>query len=82
MGNVLISLDDEAEKLLRKLAENRYANTKGSLSYTVKDALVDLDLKEKEEKRLQAVQNLIKIMDKGLISGYKMYKNRNEIYDD
>lgn len=39
-------------------------------------------LSKKEQERQKAIKELIKTMKKGWNFEYKMYKNRNEIYDD
>ena len=77
MGNVMISLDEDHEELLRKLAREKYGGKKGSLSEVVKEALE----KMKEKSRKQQVDGLILLLKKGLKGKYKMYKQRSEIYD-
>ena len=77
MGNVMIALDAGHEALLRKLAQEKYGGKKGSLSGVVKDALDNLTPdKEIIKKRL------IRRLTEGIDFEYKMYQNRNEIYDD
>jgi protein-tyrosine phosphatase len=79
MGNVLISLDDEHEKLLRNLSQKEHQGKKGSISLVVTDAL---DQYAKEKERLEKVHKLMSRLRKGGLAGdYKMYKKRSEIYD-
>lgn len=78
MTNVLISLDEEHEALLRKLAQEKYASKKGSLSKVVSEALDELELKK---KRKRAKSHFIQEMEKGYNIGFKGYKKRSEIYD-
>ena len=73
----MISLDDETESLLRKLAQEKYEGKKGALSEIVKEALG----KMKETDRQKELEEFKKMLKKGLKFEYKMYKNRNEIYD-
>jgi len=77
MGNVMISLDDEDEELLRKLAQEKYSGKKGSLSEIVQEALHKLKGRDREKE----TDEFIEMLRKGLKFKYKMYKSRNEIYD-
>ncbi|MBI5223604.1 hypothetical protein HY990_04225 [Candidatus Micrarchaeota archaeon] len=76
MGTIMISLDEEDEKLLRNLAQERYGGKKGSLSKVVKEALDKL----KSDNDLVKERLKSRILD-GLTFEYKMYQNRSEIYD-
>ena len=78
MGNMMIALDEEYEELLRRLAQEKYGGKKGSLTEVVQDALD----KMKEDDREKSIEELTKRLKIGLSFKYKMYKNRNEIYDD
>ena len=83
MGNVLISLDEEHEKLLRKLSQSEHDGKKGSLSAVVGEALeklfhAKLAEKNKENDFDLFIDNLKK---GGLKTKYKMYSKRSEIYD-
>ena len=78
MGNMMIGLDEEYEELLRRLAQEKYGGKKGSLTEVVQDALD----KMKEDDREKSIEELTKRLKTGLSFKYKMYKNRNEIYDD
>ena len=78
MGNVLVSLDDEHERLLRQLAQEKYGSKKGSVSTVVEQALD----KFKTEDREKAVkERLKKRLKQGIDFQYKMYQKRSEIYD-
>ena len=78
MGNMMIALDEEYEELLRRLAQEKYGGKKGSLTEVVQDALD----KMKEDDRKKSIEELTKRLKTGLSFKYKMYKNRNEIYDE
>lgn len=80
MGNVLISLDEKHEKILRDLAQEKYQGKKGSISLVVSEAL-DNAKKDDDMVEFEAMINRLKKGD-GLAKGYKMYKKRSEIYDD
>ena len=79
MGNVLISLDEEHEKLLRDLAQEKYQGKKGSISMVVSNAL---DNAKKDDDMVEFEKHIERLKKKGIASGYKMYKKRSEIYDD
>ncbi|MFH1306050.1 MAG: hypothetical protein ABIH83_00130 [Candidatus Micrarchaeota archaeon] len=82
MGNVMIALDDEAEKLLRSLSLEKYGGKKGSIRLTVKEALLLLKKEKRKEKSMGRFRRFIeRRRKKGIASGYKMYKSRSEIYD-
>ena len=73
----MISLDEEYEALLRRLAQEKYGGKKGSLSEIVQEALD----KMKEEDREKEIEEFGKMLRKGLRFKYKMYEKRSEIYD-
>ncbi len=83
MGDVLISLDDKTEKMLRKLAKERYGGKKGSLSEAVTGAIVD-SYENSVKKRREAVAELVRIMKKGIDLGLKgdekPYERRSDLY--
>lgn len=76
MGNVMVVLDEEHERRLRRMAQQKYGGKKGSLSKVVWEALDEMD--EKGKTALEEFQELVKNA-KGF--KYTMYKNRSEIYD-
>ena len=78
MGNVLISLDNEHEKLLRNLAQDKYQGKKGSISLIVSEAL---DNMKKDDDMVEFERHIERLKKKGIARGYKMYKKRSEIYD-
>lgn len=80
MGNVLVSLDEEHDKLLRRLAARR-GGRKGDLSNVVAEGLDELarsDAKEASREQLFALMR--KGFDLGL-KGKKVYESRDELYD-
>ena len=80
MGNVLISLDEDYEALLRRFARERHGARKGAISATVEEALSALSFKEDKEK---ARKLMFEEMDRGVHLGLKgkIYNKRDDIYD-
>lgn len=78
MGNVMLSIDEETEKLLRRLAHVRYGGKKGAISKVVSEALQKYDGDDENEKLRK---RFFARMQKGLSFEYKMYGHRSEIYD-
>lgn len=81
MGNVLISLSEGDEKLLRQLAEDKHQGKKGAISAVVAEAVQKL---AQEDKYWQAVEHQRKVMARGYNLGLgtrKAYENRDELYD-
>jgi len=79
MGNVIIALNEEDEKLMRSLAKRKFGGKKGSLSKVVSEALHKYSEEDEWEKERR---KFIDVLGKGVnLGGYKMYKNRSEIYD-
>jgi len=76
MGNVMVVFDEEHERRLRRLAKVRYGSKKGSLSRVVWEAIDQM-----EEKGRTALEELEELMRNAKPIKYRMYKNRNEIYD-
>ncbi len=81
MGNVMISLGDDKEMLLRNLAQEMYGGKKGAISAVVLHALEEVAVKN---KRMRAARHQIALMKTGFNLGLKnkkVYNTRNEIYD-
>lgn len=78
MGVITISMDNRSEKLLRDMAKAKYGNRKDAISKTIVEAL-----QEKENKRLEAIQQLNYFMENPLHvgKGKKLPKTRAELYD-
>ncbi len=77
----MISLKEDKEVLLRRLAQERHGGRKGSISAIVEEALNELALRD---KKMRAIQHQIALMKKGFDMGLgnrKAYKERSEIYD-
>ncbi|HLC71171.1 MAG TPA: ribbon-helix-helix domain-containing protein [Candidatus Nanoarchaeia archaeon] len=82
MGNIMISVDDEKEKEIRKYAQEVYGGKKGSLSEFISQAVTNYILSiKKEYERKAAHKRLIERMKKGLDIGYTGYKTRSELYE-
>lgn len=77
MGNVMVSLDQNYEGLLRNMAQEKYNGKKGALSKVVEEALDSL----KESVSQKDKDEFIAFLRKGFKFKYKMYKSRDEIYD-
>ena len=85
MGNLYISLDEEHEKLLRKLAQEKYEGKKGSISKIISEALDDLYHEQKHKnRRKESINQLMELSNKGLNlgvkKGKKIYEDRGELY--
>lgn len=81
MGTVMISLEENMEKLLRNLAQEMYGGKKGAISAVVEHALEEIAVKN---KRLRAARHQIALMKTGFNLGLKdkkIYSKRSEIYD-
>ncbi len=82
MGNVLVSLDGEDEKLLRRLALERYGGRRGAIREIVAEGI--REVASKDERRA-AVRRLLSSMKEGFNLGLKgdqkPYRTRDELYD-
>ncbi|MFH0927025.1 MAG: hypothetical protein V1822_00415 [Candidatus Micrarchaeota archaeon] len=76
MGNVMVVLDDEHERKLRRMAQQKYGSKKGSLSKVVWEALDEMEAKGKT-----ATEELEEMFNTAKPVRYKMYKNRSELYE-
>lgn len=79
MGTVLVSLDEEHEAFLRRIAQEK-GGKKGVISEVVQEALNELKQKDKKER---ARKQFLQTIEKGINLGFKgkVYENRDEIYD-
>lgn len=77
MGNVMISLDDEHEALLRKLAQEKHGGKKGSLSSVVSEALEEA--KETGDEIFR--KEFVDFLRTGIKGKYRMYRSRDELYE-
>ncbi len=80
MANILISIDDNTEKKLRRLAHKKFGGKKGSLSRAVTE-VVNRYSDDDDGERRKGLQEFMKTLHRGIHFEYTMYKNRNEIYD-
>ena len=77
MGIITISVNDEDEANIRKLAESRYGHKKGAISKVIAEAVHhDLIQSDDTKKRKHALE----LLEKGLHLGGKMF-NRDDLYD-
>lgn len=60
MKQVVLSLKEESEERLRRLAQEAYAGRKGSLSKTVEDALLAFEKLTKQQKALNRWMEIAK----------------------
>ncbi len=79
MSDVLISLDDEEEKMLRELSQKIYKGKKGGLSRVVAEALNLFYSTNIGHKA--TLDRLVKTMERGYNLGYKKYEKRGELYE-
>lgn len=81
VGHVMISLDEEHEVLLRRLAKERHGGGKGSISAIVEEGVDEL---AKQEKRERLLKRVVARMKKGFPMGFgnrKIYEYRDELYE-
>ncbi|MBI3588203.1 hypothetical protein HY995_03725 [Candidatus Micrarchaeota archaeon] len=81
MGNVMVSLDERHELLLRTMAREVNGGKKGSLSKVIEAGIDEL---AKRGKRIRAAKSQIAMMKKGFNLGLgdrKIYETRGELYD-
>lgn len=80
MGNVYISLDDEHEAFLRRLAQEKYESKKGAISEVIQNAL---DMLRENEKKEIAKKQFRETIEKGINLGFKgkVYISRDELYE-
>lgn len=76
MKHVLVSLDEETVKKLRKLAKEGKGMKKGAISTTVKEGI---DLVEKERKRQKAWKRLKELFNEDYKWGVREF-NREDAY--
>ena len=78
MGTITVNIDDEAEKVLRKLVEEQ-GRKKGDMGKIISDAII----RSNEKKRNKEIAERQKMLSaKGLYKLPKNWKfNRDEIYD-
>ena len=78
---MLLSLNDEDEALLRRLAREKYHSKKGALSGVVSEAVHELAGKD---RRINSARRLIEKMRRGFDLGLgskRVYESRGELYD-
>ncbi len=78
MGVLTISMKDEDEEKLRKLAERKYGKMKGAIARTIVEA-VENRLSQDEEEKLR--KHALEILEKGIHMGKKLWKTRDDLYD-
>jgi hypothetical protein len=83
-----ISLDDEHEKKLRKIAERDFGGSKGAIRDALEAAIDRLDQALRDEsERQKRIKKFRALMDKGFtgfsmnLKGKKLWENRGELYD-
>ncbi len=77
MKQVVLSLQDDSEKRLRRLAHELKGGKKGALSKTVEESLI---LLEKEMKRRAAFKRLMEIANENRVLGIGKF-SRDDIYE-
>ncbi|HLD05477.1 MAG TPA: hypothetical protein VJG90_07185 [Candidatus Nanoarchaeia archaeon] len=79
MGVLTISLKDEDEAKLRKLAKEKYGKMKGAIAKTIAEAVERNLSKNEEEKLRKHALEILEKMPRHL--GKKLYKTRDDLYD-
>ena len=74
MGVVTISVNDEVEEKLRKLAMARFSKRKGYLSMAISEALKEWADKERNKK----ISDGLKLLEEGIEMGGIVNKKRGE----
>lgn len=79
MGVVTISLSQAGEKLLRKLAAEKYPGQKGAMAKVVEEGLIEVADKKTQEA---AKKRFFEIAKKGFnLGGGPYWKDRSELYE-
>ena len=76
MGVITISLNDEIEKVLRRLAIARFTKRKGYLAMAISEALQDWALKSEEK----SIEEASKLLEEGIDMGGLISKKREELH--
>ena len=75
-----MSLDDDSEKKLRKLAKERYNNRKGSMAKIVAEGIRKIE-STNDPAISESTRQMLALMDKGFRLGRRLYKDRSELYE-
>jgi len=78
MGVITISLNDQTEKELRKLAKAKYSMKKGAMAKVITEALEKWK-KQKEDEII--IKESLELLKKGFDMGKITYKNRAELHE-
>ena len=76
MGVITISINDESEAMLRKIAKAKFSKKKGHLSMAITEAIKEWSSKKDEEEIEKALELLYKGKDMGGI----ISKKRGDLY--
>jgi hypothetical protein len=85
MGVNTISLDNETEKKLRKLAREKYGDKKGAMSMVIKNSLELVGENKEEAIKRTSSERLLYYMEKGIARGkekFNLKQFREEIYNE
>lgn len=74
MGIITVSIDDEIENKLRKLALAKFGKMKGSLSNLIEEAVEDLSQRESQELIIKGIE----LLEKGVNMGGMISKKRED----
>ena len=74
MGVITISINDEIENKLRKLALFKFGKTKGSLSNLIEEAVENLSERESQELVIKGLE----LLEKGVNMGGMISKKRED----
>ena len=76
MGTMTINVEDETEKLFRKLAGAKYGKRKGAIGEAVTEAM-QIWLKSESDNVAKAIE----LLEKGHNGGGLLYKSRDELHE-
>ena len=80
MSIITLSLKDEVEKELRRLAAQKYGKSKGSLSKIVEEGLIEVSKKTKPETFADVFLRTMKEVDRKKYGGLMKHK-REDLYE-
>ncbi len=76
-----ISLKEEVERELRKLALQKYGRTKGALAKVITEGVRELEKKEKIDSGSMKILEIIKKIEGKGYGGLIKYKSRDELHE-
>lgn len=78
---ITLSLKEEVEKSLRRLAIQKYGRTKGNLAKVVSEGIKELEKKEKIDPGYAKFLEVMKKIEGKGYGGLRKYKSREELHE-